>query len=149
LVPWLEKALREDDGVLLQGETKRIRKAVEGEDAREWIGAVLEDGGRDWGESVEALLRPVLFRLAARYLLEERSARGRALDPVAHFHLTNGARVERLNWMGDTSARGMAQSAGMMVNYLYDIRRIEENHEAYRGRGRVVASSAVRSLLKG
>ena len=148
-VPWLEKALCEDDGVLLQGETKRISKAVEGEDAREWIGAVLEDGGRDWGESVEALLRPVLFRLAARYLLEERSARGRALDPVAHFHLTNGARVERLNWMGDTSARGMAQSAGMMVNYLYDIRRIEENHEAYRGRGQVVASSAVRSLLKG
>ncbi|MGD8360441.1 MAG: MCD, Malonyl-CoA decarboxylase MCD, partial [Gemmatimonadota bacterium] len=45
--------------------------------------------------------------------------------------------------------RGMAQSAGIMVNYLYDIRRIEENHEAYRGRGRVVASSAVRSLLRG
>jgi malonyl-CoA decarboxylase len=148
-IPWLERALREDEAILLHGETRRIGKLVEGSDAREWIGAVLEDGERVREESMEAHLRPVLLRLAARYLLEERSARGRALDPVAHFHLSNGARVERLNWMGDVSPRGMAQSAGIMVNYLYDIRRIEENHEAYRGRGRVVASSAVRSLLRG
>jgi len=68
---------------------------------------------------------------------------------VAHFHLSNGARVERLNWGGDRSGKGLGQSAGVMVNYLYEARRIEEYHEAYKGKGRVVASSAVRGLLKG
>ena len=65
---------------------------------------------------------------------------GRALDPVAHFHLSNGARVERLNWLGDVSAKGLQQSAGIMVNYLYRLADIEANHEAYRGEGRVAAA---------
>ena len=73
---------------------------------------------------------------------------GRALDPVAHFHLSNGARVERLNWLGDVSPKGLQQSAGIMVNYLYRSADIEANHEAYRGEGRVAASSTIRNLAR-
>jgi malonyl-CoA decarboxylase len=70
------------------------------------------------------------------------------LDPVAHFHLSNGATVERLNWAADTSGRGSDHSAGIMANYLYDARKIEENHEAYRGEGKVAFSGSVKSLFK-
>ena len=72
-----------------------------------------------------------------------------ALDPVAQFHLSNGARMERLNWQGDRSAKGMAQSAGIMINYLYKLDDIGDNHEAYTSEGKIVASSSVRGLLKG
>jgi malonyl-CoA decarboxylase len=68
---------------------------------------------------------------------------------VAHFHLSNGARVERLNPRGDLSEKGWRESAGMMVNYLYDPARIEEYHEDYAGDGRRAASSAARKLAKG
>jgi malonyl-CoA decarboxylase len=94
------------------------------------------------------VLRDPLSRLCARYLLRERTSSGRALDPVAHFHLSNGARVERLNWLGDTSSKGLQQSAGIMVNYLYRLADIEANHEAYRGEGRVVAAGAIRNLVR-
>ena len=67
---------------------------------------------------------------------------------MAHFHLSNGARIERLNWLADTSENGLRQSAGMMVNYLYKLNDIEANHEAYRGEGKVMTSSAIRALLK-
>ena len=70
-------------------------------------------------------------------VLNEKTPAGRALDPVAHFHLSNGARVERLNWHADLSAKGLQQSCGMMVNYLYRLADIEDNHEAYTGEGRV------------
>ncbi len=105
----------------------------------------------DWHEDprIAAALREPLLRLGARYLLHAHAPSGRALDPVAHFHLSNGARVERLNWLGDVSAKGLAQSAGIMVNYLYRLGDIEANHEAYRDEGRVAASSAVRSLARG
>jgi len=67
---------------------------------------------------------------------------------VARFHLGNGARLERLNWLGDGSDNGITQSYGLMVNYLYDLDDIEKNHEAYAEGRRVVASSAVRRLLR-
>ena len=93
-------------------------------------------------------LREPLLRLAARYLLHARAPSGRALDPVAHFHLSNGARVEQLDWLGDRSPKGLQQSAGIMVNYLYRLGNIEANHEAYRDEGRVAASSTVRGLAR-
>ena len=68
---------------------------------------------------------------------------------MAHFHLSNGARVERLNWRGDLSAKGLQQSYGMMINYLYSLSDIEENHEAYTGEGRVMASTPFQRLAKG
>ncbi|HEY3912506.1 MAG TPA: malonyl-CoA decarboxylase [Stellaceae bacterium] len=104
----------------------------------------------DWHDQPQlaAALREPLLRLCARYLLRERAPSGRALDPVAHFHLSNGARVERLNWQGDVSPKGLQQSAGIMVNYLYPLPEIESNHEAYRGEGRVAASAALHALAR-
>lgn len=91
--------------------------------------------------------RQALLRLAARYLLAERDAKGRLRDPVARFHVGNGARVERLCWLADPGPRGMAQSHGLMVNYLYDLASVEANHNAY-ARHRVVnASGPLHALL--
>ncbi|MFA5121149.1 malonyl-CoA decarboxylase [Zavarzinia sp.] len=103
----------------------------------------------DWalnGETAEAVNR-VLARGAAHYFLKARSKEGRVVDPVARFHLGNGARLERVNPLGDRSMNGMRQSHGLMVNYLYDLADIEANHEALATRGEVVASDEVRSLL--
>lgn len=93
-------------------------------------------------------LKSAMLALAARYFLVARAADDRPIDPVARFHLGNGARLERLNWLGDTSDKGLREAHGLMVNYRYDIVEIEKNHEAYAQDGTVVASRAVRSLLR-
>jgi malonyl-CoA decarboxylase len=100
-------------------------------------------------DEVAAQLRSVLEPLAAHYFLRARNPKGRVIDPVARFHLGNGARLERIDWLGDLSAKGLRESAGIMVNYLYRLDDIEENHEAYANDGEVVASPAVKKLLKG
>jgi malonyl-CoA decarboxylase len=104
-----------------------------------------------WFENPEAIasLRAVLEPLAAHYFLKARTSKGRLIDSVARFHLGNGARLERINWLGDLSPKGLRESAGVMVNYLYRLEDIEKNHEAYANDGDVVASSAVKRLLKG
>ncbi|MFT2214546.1 malonyl-CoA decarboxylase [Rhizobium giardinii] len=89
----------------------------------------------------------VLLPLAARYFLIERTPEGRPVDSVARFHLGNGARLERLNFLGDRSAKALQQAQGMMVNYLYKLDDIVANHEALAQRGEVIASPAVRNLL--
>jgi len=101
-----------------------------------------------WWEvpAIDKALRPILTRMAARFLIAV-DDRGRAVDRVAHFHLGNGAIVERLNWLGDTSANGFKQSYGMMVNYRYRLGDVDANHEAYSA-GKVIASREVRSLAK-
>ena len=73
--------------------------------------------------------------------------RARPVDPVARFHLGNGARLERINWLGNISPRGIRESYGIMVNYLYDPEAIEANHEAFAPNGAVVRSAAVDELL--
>ena len=85
-------------------------------------------------------------RAAAAYFLRAKTPRGRPIDPVARFHLGNGARLERINFLGDLSPKGLRQSHGLMVNYLYDLGHIEKNHEAFAEKGDVAASSAVRNL---
>ncbi|MBV8851600.1 MAG: malonyl-CoA decarboxylase family protein, partial [Methylobacteriaceae bacterium] len=92
--------------------------------------------------------RRVIEPLAAHYFLRAKTPDGRAVDPVARFHLGNGARLERINWLGDRSRKGLRESAGIMVNYLYDLDEIEENHEAYANQREIVASPAVRKQLK-
>ena len=84
--------------------------------------------------------------LAARYLLRAKRTGGVPLDPVARFHLGNGAAVHQIHARADGSARGRAQSAGVMVNYLYDLSRVAQNHERFAATGEIVASSEVRSL---
>lgn len=106
--------------------------------------------GDAWTTSsgTEERLKTPLLALAAKYLLTAKAADGRPADPVARFHLGNGARLERINWPADRSARGLREAHGLMVNYLYDIKEIEANHEALANEGRVVAARAVRGLIK-
>ncbi len=92
-------------------------------------------------------LKSVLLAVAAQYFLTEKNSAGRPLDPVARFHLGNGARLERINWLGDISEKGLQESHGLMVNYRYDLKDIERNHEAFANHGEIAASKAVRSLL--
>ena len=104
----------------------------------------------DWFEKAElaAQLRSVLEPLAAYYFLKARTPKGRLIDSVARFHLGNGARLERIDWLGDLSPKGLRESAGVMVNYLYRLEDIEKNHEAYANQDEIAASSAVKKLLK-
>ncbi|HZR77021.1 malonyl-CoA decarboxylase [Bradyrhizobium sp.] len=98
-------------------------------------------------ELAESLREPLL-RAAAFYFLHARTPRGVPVDPVARFHLGNGARLERINWLADTSDKAIRQSHGLMVNYLYDLGDIEKNHEAYAEHRTVVASNAVTRLSR-
>ena len=91
-------------------------------------------------------LRPQVLRLAAIYLTRPNAGLG-TIDPVARFHLGNGARLERINWLGNLSGRGMRESYGVMVNYLYDRDAIEANHEAFLRSGQVVRGAEVDRLL--
>ena len=97
-----------------------------------------------WHERPSRALQAALTRAAIRYLFDAKDGAGKPLDPVARFHLGNGARLERLNWLGDVSPRSLASGAGFMVNYLYDLESIERNHEAFANAGEIVASGALR-----
>ena len=88
--------------------------------------------------------RAALLGWAAQYLGKE-LVDGKPLDPVARFHLGNGARVERLNWAGDPSAKGLKQSYGLMVNYLYDLKRLDK-HRAQLAQGQIPISGAIEDL---
>ena len=109
--------------------------------------AQLQSGEWTQDKAATRRLRDPLERLAARYLYEVRQ-NGRPLDPVARFHLGNGARIERINFLADASPKGFKQSGGLMVNYLYDPQEIEQNVEAYVGEDRIAASAAVRRLAR-
>ena len=83
-----------------------------------------------------------------RLLLHRADGSEPAQDPVARFHLNNGAKLERINWLADISKKGLRESLGLMVNYLYEPRSIEGNHEKF-VRGEIVASRRVRGLMLG
>jgi malonyl-CoA decarboxylase len=117
------------------------------DDAARTLLAKLDDPDWHRDAAVAAQIEPVLLRLCAHYLLEARKG-GSPVDPVARFHLRNGARLERINWLGDPSASGMRQSVGMLVNYVYDRRSVAQNHEAYVSHGEIASSVAVQQLLK-
>jgi malonyl-CoA decarboxylase len=99
-------------------------------------------------EKVAAQVQDAVMRAAAWYYVRARNTRGTPIDTVARFHLGNGARLERINWLADTSDRAITQADGLMVNYLYDLDEIEKNHEAYADSRTVVASGAVQRLLR-
>jgi malonyl-CoA decarboxylase len=98
------------------------------------------------GRVVDAKVYDALIKLCAHYLLKVKSGE-LPRDPVARFHLGNGAQLYRLHGAADLSAKGREQSAGIMVNYLYDLPKIEENHEAYFDQGRIAASRTIKRLL--
>ena len=108
----------------------------------------LDRPGWQSDEAAAETVRRALMPAAATYFLSAKSAKGRPLDPVARFHLGNGARLEALNFLGDTSAKGMRQAHGLMVNYCYDLDEIERNHESFAEKGEVFAAAAIRKLAR-
>jgi malonyl-CoA decarboxylase len=111
----------------------------------------LATGGWTADAAAARRINEALAELAARYLVLAKSARGgghEPLDPVARFHLGNGARIERLNPLGDNSTKGMQQSFGVMVNYQYDLDELEENVENFAREGAIAISAAVRRLAR-
>jgi len=126
-----------------------LRRWLEGVADRELL-ARIEDPAWHLGEVPEALQKQLL-RLCAFYLLRAKTGNEQGaepLDPVARFHLGNGASLERLNWMGDASESGMARSAGLMVNYVYWLGELERNHERYFREHAVAASPAIEKLAR-
>ena len=92
-----------------------------------------------------AELEQALVPLCAAYLLHAKRG-NEPIDPVARFHLGNGARLDRLNWLGDTSSAGMQRSAGLTANYLYTLSEVDRNAESYHADGTVTASSGIERL---
>jgi malonyl-CoA decarboxylase len=132
---WLKRERAQEASLVLDDEDREALAAL---DQVDW-----------WHvEDTTERVREPLLRAAAWYYLRARNSRGLPVDSVARFHLGNGARLERLDWLGDTSARALAQSHGLMVNYLYDLDYIERNHEAYAQQHSVVAAGTVRRLLR-
>jgi malonyl-CoA decarboxylase len=132
---WLKREREDDASTALNAADKEAFTALD--DPSWWQNAA----------TAERLHDP-LMRAAAFYFLRARNSRGLPADAVARFHLGNGARLERIDWLGDTSERAVAQGHGLMVNYQYDLDDIEKNHEAYAEGQTVVASSAVQKWLR-
>ena len=151
---WLDEQLAKPDSNLLsEEESASLRTAAPAEAPAAETGpaamaAILARRGWTRDAAMRRAMEPALVRLGARYLLSEGRGR-RALDPVAHFHLSNGARVERITMLADTSDKGLKESATLMVNYLYDPEHIEDYHEEYAGEGKRNASTTVRRLARG
>jgi len=144
---WLDAKIEAGDSDLIEvADARRLIELTVTENPIAVLRAALE---ANWSTNdlFKAALKEPLTGLCARYLALERGPSGRALDPVARFHLRNGAQIERINWMGDTSEKGLTQSAGLMVNYNYRLAQIEENHEDYVGEGKVAIGPQVKSLL--
>jgi malonyl-CoA decarboxylase len=143
---WLDQALAEKQPLLPEADRARLAGSL---GHPEPVGALADALARpEWPTDVrlgEALREP-MEKLAARYLLRVKSGPN-PLDPVAHFHLTNGALVSRIYWLADTSARGMEQSYGMMVSYRYELSEVEENHERFQRDGHIAAARRVLKLL--
>ena len=131
-----------DPAVQALGEAARLLGVAAGPDA-------VFNCMRWWDNpQVVAQLKEPLLGLCARYLHEAREKDQAPLDPVARFHLGNGARIERINWLGDISAKGIQDSCGLMVNYLYQLKEIEKNIEAYATSKEIAAATRVRNLLR-
>lgn len=149
---WLKKTLAEgkDEALFLPAEIRELTEGKADKTASATLAEIL--AGDTWADDEETCerIRPVLLRLAARYLVVEKGGRGkRALDPVAHFHLSNGAQLEQIHFLADRSPKGFKQSAGIMVNYNYKLSDIDDNHEEYITETVVAHSRAVAQLLKG
>ncbi len=145
---WLDPVLAKgDETILHQDEKQTIRKLRKHDNTANALLEILESNWTNEKGAPEAL-KPILMRLAAHYLIVEKSKSNKPLDPVSNFHLSNGSRLERMNWLGDTSTKGLKQSSGIMVNYHYKLAEIDENHEEFVTDGKIVAGKQVRGYLK-
>ena len=107
----------------------------------------LDEPGWEADATSRELLEPVMTRALLCYLARAKDRQDKPLDPVARFHLGNGARLDQVHWMGDESAKGIQQAGGFMVNYLYDLDRIERNHERYANEGDVALSPRLKRMV--
>jgi malonyl-CoA decarboxylase len=130
---WLAQERRSEKPILLPDDVKLLGEL----DQPDW-----------WQNGPAERLREPLLRAAATYFINARTRSGAPIDPVARFHLGNGARLEQLDYLADLSEKGLVQSHGLMVNYQYDLDDIEKNHEAYAGQRVIAAASAIRKLAK-
>ncbi len=133
--------------VFSERELKLLKEMARGSDAKEFFFTAIDNLKEHLKEDSPHPLKPILLRLCASYLLSAKKNL-QAFDRVSHFHLSNGAKIERINWAADLSEKGIGQSAGMMVNYLYQLSHIEKNHESYTGSGGIAVSSAVNKMAK-
>jgi malonyl-CoA decarboxylase len=134
---WLERTAADPEGGVLAGEVQALLKAMR---LTNW-----PEGSSD---ADDAEIESALMALAAHYFINAKAPDGRPVDPVARFHLGNGARLERVNFLADISDKSMREAYGLMVNYRYDPKEIERNHEEFANEGVVASSRAVRGLLK-
>lgn len=132
---WLDRLVASDPGGVISASD------------REALTALLDPRWHR-SEATNDELKAALLAQAAHYFLNAKSADQRPVDPVARFHLGNGARLERINWLADTSEKGLRAAHGVMVNYRYDLKEIERNHEAFANDGVIAASRAVKGLLR-
>ena len=145
---WLERQPAERlRGAMSEAEQVGLRALGGSDELPAALAAVLANPGWVADVTTTRALEAPLKRLAVAYLTELRDDR-QALDPVARFHLRNGARLERVNWLADTADNGLRQSAGLMVNYLYDLEAIDANHEAYLRDGRISLGPEARALAR-
>ena len=129
---WLKSALKEGKNDPFGNDKELLKQAIQ----------------PDWhlDPELRKQLKKPLMKACAHYLVNEKR-NGKPLNPVARFHFGNGAELYRINWMGNSSGYGLADSFGIMVNYLYDLKRIESNHENYMTTGELAISKSVRGLL--
>lgn len=143
---WLDPVLMGGDETIFKPEEINIlKREIPNQNA---VRGLLEILNTNWqkNEQLSAALKPLMMRLCARYLVFEKRNE-KAFDPVANFHLSNGALIYRLNWQGDRSERGMKESAGIMVNYQYKLSDIEKNHELYLTGSQIQVSKELRKWL--
>jgi malonyl-CoA decarboxylase len=145
---WLDERLKSGTDALL---SKRSRSALaklsRDRNPEADLQRALAGGDLPGDRTASAALEAVLVPLCARYLVLEKHD-GLPIDPVARFHFGNGARLDRVNWLANASSRGLSESLGIMVNYVYEPSEIEANHEAYFRDGKVAMSAGVRRLLR-
>jgi len=143
---WLDQALAGKQALLPAAEAAQFAQALEHTDPDTALAAALARPEWPRDARIAEALRAAMERLCARYLLQEKSG-AQPLDPVAQFHLNNGARVNRVFWLADTSTHGMRQSYGMMVSYLYKLSEVDRNHERFLQSGHIDAARRVLRLL--
>lgn len=130
---WLRGEMKSDESEILTQKEKEILSLIE---------------YSDWHHDKEKfdMLQKPLIKACANYLVNVKEY-GKPINAVARFHFGNGASLHRINWMGDTSKNGLEEYLGLMVNYLYDPRNIESNHEAYVQQGKLAVSKSIRAIL--
>lgn len=144
---WLSEQMEQREAVLLNAQEKQALSSVAVALSIEpKLSEALSLLAWHQNQAMRDVLQPILLRLCAEYLSVLQTGKQRTRDGVAHFHLGNGATLQQINWMADVSPKGIRQSCGMMVNYLYDPDTIDRNSDNYMQAGVLAVSDEVLAL---